>query len=216
MYTVPSPPDDECKAPNSNEGLGATLKEIIDIIPVDEILTIYIRAVSSDREVLAAAEYLESDEFKTIVQIIHDTKEFSDFMEFLCEDLHFNSYYYLNELGKILDYPLMTRPPPHKHHYNDNLSINRKRSGFKGLLQDIRDVLPLEQMKEIYKKRYESDRYLKLAVEKIGSPEFYKILEGVYELPEHKLLFDRLRRLNVDIDGIIKKINEFFGWNFQP
>lgn len=161
--------------------------------------------LSDDPEVQSAFAYIESDEFHTIVQAILNTNEFIVVLEYFCEELKLNVYFYLNSLGGLFGFPEATRPP-------QGIAPKFDRPpGFVGMLNEIRDVLPSEEISEwweIQKKNVYVDR----ALAKLKSDYFRTVAEAVQALEEFHALVDKLEELGIPANDWIDSMYEWLGW----
>lgn len=203
---IPPPPGNQCVSPNG-KGLGRAIREIVDLFPATELLEIYMTAVSNDDEVVRVMEYISSDEFNKIVSVMQNKKEFINVLEYFCEDLYFDIYFYLNSLSWFLGLPQVTRPPK-----LIQAQSSQFRSGFHGMLQDLLNALPSDEIKKTYKKLYDEDEFLQAAVKKLQSEEFRLVGDAIEDLPEYQEMLQKLRDIGVDIDKIIKVVMDFMGW----
>lgn len=95
------PPSDQCDRPNQ-PGLGGELQDFIALIPFEPIIDEFFNAILFDPEVLEFINYIASDEFEQVVGFLRYNKAFIDLLEYLCEELHLDAYFYLNALGELL------------------------------------------------------------------------------------------------------------------
>lgn len=207
--------DDElqCKAPNGG-GLQSVIDEFVKLLPVDKLLEIYITAVSEDPEVQEIMAYLESDDFKQIILAIQNAPQFNRLMAYACEKLYLDVYYYYNKFADLFGLPPVTRPPfkVFKHMQSLSESVLR-RPGLKGMLLDMYDVLPMDEIRKMFYDKLENDEYVKLAMEFLASEDFKKIVKLVENVKEFKELLQKLRDMNIDIDEVIRVVKKFFKWD---
>ncbi|XP_055381880.1 protein G12-like [Condylostylus longicornis] len=203
---LPPPPGDKCVSPNG-KGLAKAVHELFELIPAYDWLEIYMVAVSNDPEVIRVMEYLTGEEFNEIIDTMNSQSEYIEALEFFCEQLHFDIYFYINSLAEVIGLPVVTRPPKLISEVN-----NYRREGFNGMLQDLYDTLPHDKLKETWRRLYEEDEYLRAAMDLLSSEEFRLIGDAIEDLDAFKNLMQRLRDIGVDADGLLKKIMDFFGW----
>ncbi len=55
-----------------------------------------------DPEVMRFVNYMASDEFEAVIGLLRYNSAFIDLLEFVCDELHLDVYFYLNLLGEIL------------------------------------------------------------------------------------------------------------------
>jgi len=204
---LPPPPGNQCVSENG-KGLGKAIHELFEIIPADKWLEIYMIAISNDPEVIRVMEYISGEEFREIIDTMNNQKEYIQVLEYFCEQLHFDVYYYINSLAEVVGLPQITRPPK-----ESILSENTfGREGFNGMLKDLYDALPHDKLKQTWEHLYAEDEYLRLAMEKLSSEEFRLIGDAIEELDAFKNLMQRLRDIGVDADFLLQKIMDFFKW----
>lgn len=67
--------DDEC-GQNDEDGLGPVVWEFLDMIPLEEFLTLYMQYLNLDEEVRNVFLFIQSDEFAVIVNTMYEMEEF--------------------------------------------------------------------------------------------------------------------------------------------
>jgi hypothetical protein len=78
------------------------LQEFIAMVPLEKILDEFFDALIKDPEVLEFLNYMGSEEFGEVIDFLWNNKEFLAVLEFLCEEVHLDAYFYLNALGDLL------------------------------------------------------------------------------------------------------------------
>lgn len=73
LFTVPPPPDGECGGPD--DGLRPVLKEMEELFPTIEFLTVFLEALSYDDEVVQFFVYLQGNSFGRIVYDVGQMEE---------------------------------------------------------------------------------------------------------------------------------------------
>ncbi|KAG8238471.1 hypothetical protein J437_LFUL016928 [Ladona fulva] len=181
--------------------LGDLLNELLSMIPVDKIIEIVTNYIENDPEVQEAVAFLKSDEFKSLVEKIQSMPQYMEYLEYLY-NAGIDIYTYINYIHGLLGLPPVHRPGSF-HHSTRSLM---------GMIQDILNVLPIEEMKKFYHEKVENDPDFQALLEKLKSDEFKNIVESIRNMPEYMDMMDRLRSHGIDVDAIRKKINDFFGW----
>lgn len=189
---------------NDVDGLGPVVADFWDnYFPLADVLTIILEYLSDDPEVQRAFEYLESEEFGVIVETISNKNEFIVVLEFFCEELKLNVYFYLNSLGGLLGFPQVTRPP---------LAPRFDRPpGVVGMLNEIRDVMPSEEL-AIWWEEQLQNQYVANAIVKIKSDYFRSVAEAVQALPEFDILIEKLEDIGIPANDWIISMYEWLGW----
>ncbi|CAD7085647.1 unnamed protein product [Hermetia illucens] len=189
----------QCQAPNGG-GLQPVLQEFTALIPTDKILELLLTSMTSDPETQAVMEFLSSSEFHQVVNLVQSQPSFKTLLDFACSDLYLDAAYYFNFLAGIFGFPEVRSHPR---------AIARA-GGFRGLLLDILEVIPVDEIKALFEQKLASDYYLQLAFQKINSDEFGAIVDTLKANAAYVDMKDRLRGLGVDVDLIIDTINKIF------
>ncbi|CAD7085636.1 unnamed protein product [Hermetia illucens] len=189
----------QCQAPNGG-GLQPVLAEFVEMIPIDKILEILLTSMTSDPETQAVMEYLSSSEFHQIVIMVQNQPTFQSFVDFACTDLYVDAAYYFNVLAGIFGFPEVRAHP----------RATARAGGFHGLLREILDLIPLDELKALLDEKLATDYYVQLTFQKINSDEFGSIVDSLKANVAYVDMKDRLRGLGVDVDLIIDTINKIF------
>jgi len=184
----------QCLPPNGG-GLTATIKEVLELVPIDKVVEIYMIAISNDQEVQEVMEFVQSKDFIKIVSAVNKHSNFHKLMKYACDELYLDTYYYLNIVHEFLGWPTIER----------HTMINKfARAGLLGLLQDILEVIPTDKIIALMKEKIESDEYVKKGVELMRSEEFKEIVNHVHNLPEYKFMEGELKKMGVPVEKIMR------------
>ncbi|XP_049774591.1 uncharacterized protein LOC126162248 isoform X14 [Schistocerca cancellata] len=186
-------------AKKANRNLQDDLNDFLALIPIDEIVNIVLNHLANDPEVQAVAEYVVSDDFKSIVLAIDALPEYIDFLNYLQES-GLDVYKYVNILHDFLGLPQLT--PPSK--------LRRTRS-IRSMVDEILAILPLDELQALFYEKLETSPDFKELYDRIRSPEFQSIVETLNSLPEYQELLQKLRDAGIDVDAFIDLIRGLFG-----
>ncbi|CAD7085651.1 unnamed protein product [Hermetia illucens] len=189
----------QCKAPNGG-GLQPVLEEFVALIPTDKVLELVLTAMTSDPETQAVMEFLSSSEFYQVVALVQSQPAFKSLLEFACSDLYLDAAYYFNILAGILGFPEV----------RNQTRAAARTAGFRGLLLDILELIPVDELKALLDQKLKSDYYVQVAFQKINSDEFGSIIEALQGDAAYNNMKNRLRGLGVDVDLIIDTISKIF------
>lgn len=89
---------------------------------------------------------------------------------------------------------------------------SRRRPGLVGLIEDIMEIMPNEEMARIFTEAYEHNEYVRRAVAKIRGDEFRSVAEAIEAMDEFADLKQRMRALGVDVDCIVCGLKWTLGW----
>jgi Insect allergen related repeat, nitrile-specifier detoxification len=95
-------PTSDCCGQIQGQGLGGAMAEFFTLLDLECKLNIFFNAIITDPEVTEFFNYITGPEFTALLMSVQNMREFQDFMEYLCFNLDFDFYLYLNTLGDIL------------------------------------------------------------------------------------------------------------------
>nr|CAD7418041.1 unnamed protein product [Timema poppensis] len=185
----------------STRNLNDDLQDFIDLVPVDQIEAIALDYISNDAEVQAVLEYLQSDEFKAIVEEVNESEEAIDLYDYLYKS-GVDIYNFVNNINDLLGLP---------HVEPKTRSLPSKRT-FREFLDEIEAILPIDDMIALFKEKQQSSPDFAAFVDRISSPEFHAFVDKIYNSDGIKALIVRFQSLGVDVDRIIKIAKELLGW----
>nr|CAD7605346.1 unnamed protein product [Timema genevievae] len=185
----------------STRTLKDDFQDFIDLIPVDDIVAIALDYISNDAEVQAVLEYLQSDDFKAIVEEVNESQEAIDLYDYLYKS-GIDIYTFLNKINDLLGLP---------HVEPKTRSLPSKRS-FRDFLDKIEAVLPLDKLVALFNEKKESSPDFAAFVEKISSPEFRAFVDKMYNSEAVKKMIAKLEEYDVDVNKVVKIAQELLGW----
>nr|CAD7267401.1 unnamed protein product [Timema shepardi] len=185
----------------STRTLNDDLQDFIALIPVDQIQDIALDYISNDAEVQAVLEYLQSDDFKDIVEKINASEEAKDLYDYLYK-AGIDIYTFINNINDFLGLP---------HVEPETRSLPSKRT-FREFLDKIEAILPIDDLIALFKEKQQSSPDFAAFVEKVSSPEFHAFVDRMYNSKEVQAMIVKLESYGVDVDQVIKLARELLGW----
>nr|CAD7411473.1 unnamed protein product [Timema cristinae] len=185
----------------STRTLNDDLQDFIALIPVDQIEAIALDYISNDAEVQAVLEYLQSDDFRAIVEEVNASQEAIDLYDYLYKS-GIDIYTFVNNINDLLGLP---------HVEPKTRSLPSKRT-FRAFLDEVEAVLPIDDLIALFKEKQQSSPDFAAFVDRISSPEFHTFVDNIYNSDGIKDLIVRFKSLGVDVDRIIKIAKELLGW----
>lgn len=91
----------------------------------------------------------------------------------------------------------------------------RRGSGIRGLLDDIKAVLPLDDIRALYYETLKTSPDFANLVSVLKGDEFKGIVEKLRANPTFQEIVERARQKGVDIVLIIDLLNKIFGWGIE-
>ncbi|GLV33850.1 uncharacterized protein CBL_11266 [Carabus blaptoides fortunei] len=188
----------------TTRGLKEDFDKFIALLPKDQIVAIAMDYLANDAEVQEAAEYLTSDEFKSLIVDFEAIAEYRKFLNYL-QGSGLNVYYYLSKLHEILGLPEFV---PVRVHI-------RRGAGVRGLIDDIKAILPTDEIKALFYKTLESSEAFVNFIDILRGDEFKGIVNQLRANPTFQKLVQKAKDNGVDVQLIIDLLNKIFGWDIQ-
>lgn len=162
------------------------LRELMEVIPKDKILQIANDHLETDEAFQAAVAYLQSEEWKTLIDTIKEKPEWKEFNQLIQEIFGVD----LEVMSKCNERFLKEAKVP--------LSLNSgvKRS-MKYFLRDVQEVLPMTKMTNVLMERIINTGLYKRQLEVVKSDRFRKAFENLIAVPEVKKMVKELQEMDV-------------------
>lgn len=199
---VPRDGTDACPI-NAERGLTRLIRVARPLLPVERLGNILGHA-ADDAEVRELLVLLRSDQFRERVKALRATRDEGILRDYICQGLKLNHAYFLDYVRVFLNWNIAQRPSGPKP--------QGRRRGVRGLLQDLRDALPRNQLRDLYRRQLATDNELSTAVRRIRSPEFRRLLGNVRALPEYRVVRSQLERAGVPLQEVLNLVSNALGW----
>nr|CAD7418004.1 unnamed protein product [Timema cristinae] len=185
----------------STRTLSDDFQDFIDMIPIDQIEAIALDYISNDAEVQALLEYLQSDDFRAIVEEVNASEEAIEFYDYLYKS-GIDIYNFLNTINDFFGLP---------HVEPKTRSLPSKRT-VREFLDAVLAVLPIDDLIALFKEKQQSSPDFAAFVVRISSPEFHAFVDRMYNSTEVQAMIDKLESYGVDVDKVIKIAQSLLGW----
>ncbi|KAK0075276.1 hypothetical protein PV325_007133, partial [Microctonus aethiopoides] len=184
-------------------GLHDDLEDFLALIPVDEVSSIFLEYVTHDKEVQYVVEYVQTSEFRELVKAIESIQDVVTFYEYLQES-GLDIYYLVNKLHEFIGLPpLVPRVAP--------IQIT---GGVTGLIADIKNVLPIDDIKALYHEKLETSVEFKKLIERLQLPAFQAVIDTLLANSEFQEIVEKAKAIGVDIKAITDLLSTIFGLEF--
>lgn len=87
-----------------------------------------------------------------------------------------------------------------------------RRPGVLGMLADIMEIMPMDEMMQLMREAYENNEHVRLAVEKLKGDEFRRVAEAIEEMEEFADLKENMEKVGVDVDCTVCQMKWALGW----
>ncbi|XP_076649336.1 protein G12-like [Halictus rubicundus] len=156
------------KVPASGSGaLAKELQDIVDLVPLNEVVSIIKAYIAQDQQVQAVLKIATSSETAAYVKEIEAVPEFKLLANYI-QKAGLDIYRILNAVNKALNLAPITPLDTYK-------PISGK--GVAGLLNDLKDVVPLQKIQELLDEKKENSPVFKDVLAEIQSSKYKEIGE---------------------------------------
>ncbi|BFF93490.1 uncharacterized protein DMAD_11338 [Drosophila madeirensis] len=191
----------ECPS-TAQRGLTNLIRVARPLLPAAELRNIFANALE-DPQVKQLLDLLKSKAFKELVTLLRATKQHQALQDYICRRLKLDPAYYFDYVRVFLNIHTTEAP---------TTPLPNRRKGIRGLLQDVRDVLPRTALRDLYLRMYASDAELSSAVRLIRSLEFRQLLRDVRSSKEYNGLTEQLVKVGVPLRQIQQLVATALGW----
>ncbi|XP_037927386.1 uncharacterized protein LOC119663673 [Teleopsis dalmanni] len=198
--------DENCDAPNG-QGLKNLLKQAKTLIPFERIRALVANATANDNEVRAVKNLLSTNKFRALAASLQQTNEVSALRDYFCKVLHMDLRYYLNFVRSLVDFSAVNQL-----NSNSTSDTFRGRRGIRGLILDIYDLLPQQQLIDLYENLFNNDEYLVFAVRRLNSKEFRQLVKNFKTTRQLHDMITLLENVGVPIMDVRDLVNAALGW----
>ncbi|XP_046836337.1 uncharacterized protein LOC124431954 [Vespa crabro] len=182
-----------------NSELKKDLQEFVNLVPVDKIKKLVLQYVAEDAEVQKGVAYAHSTEFKSLVQEVDAMPEYINLLNYIYR-AGVDIYYYVNLIHKWLDLPEL-KPPK-------DFSEYALTGGYKGLVEDVKKLIPKDQIKALYRQKLETSPAFKELMDHFNSSEFKELYDAVYKDPRVKHMITVAKQSGLDLEKLKEFIKE--------
>ncbi|XP_046836339.1 uncharacterized protein LOC124431956 [Vespa crabro] len=189
--------------PNLGKGeLYKDLQEFVDLIPVDKVIELVKQYMAEDAEVKRGVAYTKTEEFKELVQEVEAIPEYIKLLNCIYE-AGVDSYYLVNRLHKYLGLPELTPPK--------SFSEYKITGGYKGLIEDVKPLIPKEKIKALYHQKLQTSPAFKQFIEHLSSPDFQEVVNTVYANPHFKYILNKAKQAGLDLQRVKEFLQTVLG-----
>lgn len=179
------------------EDLKSDFQDFAKLIPVEKIRAIAQKYIKNDQEYQYAVSYLQSKEWTDVVEQISAKPAAQVIKQYLL--MHGI------DVGSILKSTINI--------LTGVKSSKRVRRGLKDFVQELKEAIPMEDIKALFDKKMQNSRDFQDFFALISSDLSRKLVEEIRDIPEIKRLVERLKEVGVDLKPTMDDMYELLGWN---
>ncbi|XP_068083479.1 uncharacterized protein [Anabrus simplex] len=182
--------------PREPRDIHQDIQDFLAIIPTDDIIFIVLHHLANDPEFWNEIGYFGSDEFIQALTVIEGKQELKALLDDL-ESYDLRAYEFMNTINGVLGIPPIQ--PKHSRHTR----------GIKEVIDEIRAVLPKEEIKALYDEKMLNSPDFNKVITHLQSAEFKQIVDTFRSVPEEQVLERKLEEYGINVDEIINLVKDF-------
>ncbi|XP_062551700.1 protein G12-like [Armigeres subalbatus] len=175
-------------------------QEFVDLVPVDKLVGVALKYLTTDKEFKEFFSYLQGAEFSAVWDQFFALKEVKDVLNYL-EDAGLAVYDALNTVADFLGL----------HHVKPTVKSLGTR-GLNGFLDEVVGLLPLNKFEALFEEKLSTSPEFKAFFEKLRNLDYNKFVDLYNNSKEVQSFLQKLRNYGVDVDGFFDLVAGFFGW----
>jgi len=189
--------------PNFGRGyvLHKDIQEFIDLVPLEKVIQITLQYFTEDKDFQRMIEYFRSEEFKQLVKEVEALPEVKVFMDYV-HNAGIDIYKMVNDLNSALKLPPLTAPS----YFGTYIT-----GGINGYIQDILNVLPQQQLRDLYEKKLKTSEAFADLVAQLKSDNFQQLVNQIYNNPIFQELLTHARTEGIDLIKIKNLLESLWG-----
>lgn len=172
-----------------NGALAAELQDFANIIPLDDIVALLHEYANQDSEMQAWLHYVQSNEFRNLVSDLESIPEFRDLLNYQ-QNAGLDAYYLVNKANDFLHLAKLVPP---------NRARRAVTGGIRGYLNQVEAMLPMEQIRALFRQKLANSKVFADFVHFLGSPTSQRFVDAVCAKPAFNNLLVKIQGYGVDL-----------------
>ncbi|KYN04360.1 Protein G12 [Cyphomyrmex costatus] len=177
----------------------AELEDFIHLLPIEKFFTIIVQYVNEDEKVQKAALFTFTTEFHDLLRALEALKEYQVFVVYL-EKAGLPVIESIQALHHAIGMEKYV-PPKIKNLFMSLSKIQKIGDGMERLLNELYDVLPLDKIDALYRKKLKTSKVFVDFIAKITSKEMMEIIKNLTAHETYKLFITRTKEVGLDVEG---------------
>ncbi|GJQ67465.1 hypothetical protein Trydic_g15760, partial [Trypoxylus dichotomus] len=174
------------------------LQQIVALIPVDEIRAIARQYAAEDEEFQAVVDYLQGDEWASLVEAVREREDWQRFKAFMLE----NGVDVDALIAAIRD-------------LIQGAGGESKRKGqrsVRGFVDEVLALIDVDAIVDVINNLVATSPYFQEFYANVSGDEARQMVEDVRALEEVQFISQRLRELGIDVDRLLEFFRGLLGW----
>ncbi|XP_050320094.1 uncharacterized protein LOC126753032 [Bactrocera neohumeralis] len=195
-----------CDAPNGM-GMRNLLVQAKALLPRERIRAI-IRGAAEDPEMVALIKLIQSPDFRNRTASLRRSRQWKGYRDYTCYKMNCDIRLYADFVKNLLQLTVLTESKK-----NDTITkVVKGRPGIRGVLEDIRDALPRQRLRDLFELLMLRDWYLLRAVQRAQSYEFEAVFKILQKNPDYVYLRKAHADVGLPVEEVKKLVFVALGW----
>ncbi|XP_023246877.1 uncharacterized protein LOC106636262 [Copidosoma floridanum] len=186
-------------------GLEEHIMDFLKILPMDKIENLFYDYLSEDEDFAESLDYLQSEEFKSLLVTFESTAEFRGYLDFL-EESGLPAYEYVNKFNELLGVDPIAAL--------FRMRSSRISGGLTGFINDLKALLPVDGIKRLCNEKIANVPEFAKLMKSLESQEAYDRFKKLLSNPNVVEVLEKFRAKGVDINAVLEFVGSIFNFKF--
>ncbi|GAB0091785.1 hypothetical protein DMENIID0001_066660 [Sergentomyia squamirostris] len=183
--------------------LNDDFEDLLRVIDVPAVKRTLLKYYSSDKETKQFVRYLKGETFGAVWNQVFTNDQVLNFLRYV-RDGGVDVEGVINQVANFLKHPKVNL---------DDIAIRSNAKGLKELVKEVIGHVHLEELLTLFAEKLETSPELKEFYDTVSGFDYQAIQDFVAKSAEIQDLYETIKSYDVDIDGFILAVEEFFGWH---
>ncbi|XP_017753464.1 PREDICTED: uncharacterized protein LOC108546056 [Eufriesea mexicana] len=192
------------QVPRSGNGaLADEVQDLVDLVPLDDMVAILLEYVAEDAEFQRLVTYLQSDEFRNLIADIEAMPEFTQILNYI-QAAGLDIYSLANKVNDFLHLKELTPPL-------QRVRALKITGGIRGFLDDIEALMPRQKFIDMWNEKKATSTVFRDFVNFLGSTPVQTIVNKVCADPHFQNILVMAKRDHVDVAAVKRFLESMLG-----
>lgn len=185
------------------------LMDFVQLIPA-KFSYVVIKYILKDEKAREALLYMFKPEFHSILRDVEALKEHKLVVAYF-EKAGLNVIHYIQSLHKAIDMEDYM-PPKIKNIFESEIGIQKIGDGFKGMIDELYNILPIDQIDALYKQKLQNSKVFAEFISEMKSPEIQHLIYNLYVHETYRNFIMTTKENGLDLNALKKFVTRLLGF----